>query len=260
MTGSMKGVTFYTRRGSDQVIMRTKGGVTKEKMKASPKYDTLRKHQQEWGACARFGSVVRYCFGGLHRLADYNLTPVLNGIAKNVVKCDEENAIGVRSLHFSNHRHALEGFSFNRNYPLSTVLRVAPVATLHRNLLTAEVAVPRINTAVDVLNVQRLPFFRLIVVLGTVSDVEYNAQSKEFEALVPDLHGVSETLIGPWHSANTVIDPHTLTVQLSEELRTALTDKVSVLLSMAIEFGTVGFTGQPVEVKYAGCGKVLCVR
>jgi len=32
------------------------------------------------------------------------------------------------------------------------------------------------------------------------------------------------------------------------------------LLSIAVEFGNVGFTGEPVEVKNAGCGKVMVVR
>ena len=35
---------------------------------------------------------------------------------------------------------------------------------------------------------------------------------------------------------------------------------VTVLLSVAVEFGNVGFTGEPVEVKYAGCGKVIATR
>jgi len=39
-----------------------------------------------------------------------------------------------------------------------------------------------------------------------------------------------------------------------------LTDNVTVLLSMGVEFGNVGFTGTPVEVKYAGCGKVLATK
>ena len=38
-----------------------------------------------------------------------------------------------------------------------------------------------------------------------------------------------------------------------------LTDNVSAILSIAVEFGTVGFTGAPVEVKYAGSAKVLKV-
>ena len=33
MNGSMAGISFYTMRGSDKVIMRTKGGATKKKIK-----------------------------------------------------------------------------------------------------------------------------------------------------------------------------------------------------------------------------------
>jgi len=38
-----------------------------------------------------------------------------------------------------------------------------------------------------------------------------------------------------------------------------LTPNVSVLLCMAVEFGNVGSAGEPVEVKYAGSGKVVKV-
>jgi hypothetical protein len=46
---------------------------------------------------------------------------------------------------------------------------------------------------------------------------------------------------------------------LTEQEVEALSENVTVLVSMAVEFGNVGFTGQPQEVKYAGCGKVLKV-
>src|ERR1035437_4613010 len=98
MTGSIAGVSFYTRRGSDKVIMRTKGGVSKEKMAKAPQYESLRKNQQEWGGCTKFGSLTRYAFGGLHRLADYNLTSVLNGMGKNLMKLDTQSELGKRRL------------------------------------------------------------------------------------------------------------------------------------------------------------------
>ena len=50
-----------------------------------------------------------------------------------------------------------------------------------------------------------------------------------------------------------------MSVALFDEERKALTENVTVLVSMAVEFGHVGFAGEPVEVKYAGCGKVLKV-
>ena len=260
MTGSIKGVSFYTVRGSDKVIMRTKGGASKDKIKSSPKFEGLRKQQKEWSGCAKFGSMARYAFGGLHRLADYNLTPVLNGMGKNLMKLDTESETGRRSLKLSAYPQALEGFNFNRNYPLNTVLRVAPVAQLNREKLEASVSIPRINTDIDLLNIQRLPFFRLIVAIGTVSDMIYNAQVNDYVAMVPELHGISETLTGEWHSTQTIISEHVMTVALEEQEINALTENVTVLVSMAVEFGNVGFTGEPVEVKYAGCGKVMVSR
>ena len=56
MTGSIRGVSFYTVRGSEKVIMRTKGGASKEKIKSSPKFEGLRKQQKEFGGCSKFGS------------------------------------------------------------------------------------------------------------------------------------------------------------------------------------------------------------
>jgi hypothetical protein len=260
MTGSIRGVSFYTVCGSDKVIMRTKGGASKEKIKSSPKFEGLRKQQKEWSGCAKFGSITRYSFGGLHRVADYNLTPVLNGIGKNLMKLDEVSETGRRSLKLTAYPQALEGFNFNRNYPLNTVLRVAPVAQLNREKLEVSVSIPRINTDIDLLNIQRLPFFRLIVAIGTVSDLQYNEQANDYEAMVPELHGVSETLTGEWHSTQTILPEHIMAVALEEEEINALTENVTVLVSMAVEFGNVGFTGQPQEVKYAGCGKVLVSR
>lgn len=257
MTGSIKGVSFYTVRGSDRIIMRTKGGANRNKILTSPKFEGLRKQQKEWSGCAKFGSITRYAFGGLHRLADYNLTPVLNGIGKNIMKLDTEMEIGKRSLKLSANRQALEGFNFNRNYPLNTVLRVSPRWELTRNLLDVTVQMPRINTSIDLLNIQKLPFFRIIVAIGTVSDLEYDSVINNYRPMLQDLHGVSETVTGEWFSTQTIVPEHSIHATLGWELAAELTENVTVLVSLAVEFGNVGFNGEPVEVKYAGCGKVV---
>lgn len=259
MTGSISNVSFYTRRGSDKVIARSKGGASKEKIKTSPKFEGFRKQQKEWKGCTAFASSLRYTFGGLHRLADYNLTPVLNGFAKNVQKTDAVSEQGKRIIAFSQYRYTLDGFNFNRNYPFNTVLRVGIVGEIDREKLIAIVRMPRINPEIDVLNIQRLPYFRLIVALGAISDMRISEATSTYEPIVPDLHGVSVALTGEWIPAEQIIDSREISVNLGDELQKYLTDEVSLVLSMAIEFGKVGFTGQPVEVKYAGCGKVLKV-
>jgi len=260
MTGSIKGVSFYTVRGSDKVIMRTKGGASKNKIATAPQFEGLRKQQKEWSGCTKFGSLTRYAFGGLHRLADYNLTPVLNGIGKNIMKLDTTSETGKRSLKLTSYKQALEGFNFNRNYPLNTVLRVSPRWEINREKLEVSVLIPRINTAIDLLNIQKLPFFRLIVAIGTVSDMVYNAEINDYQPLVFNLHGTSETLTGDWNTTQTILEEHYMNVAMNESQIADLTDDITLLVSMAVEFGNVGFTGTPVEVKYAGCGKVIaCV-
>ena len=259
MTGSISNVSFYTRRGSDKVIARSKGGASKEKIKNSPKFEGFRKQQTEWKGCTAFASSLRYTFGGLHRLADYNLTPVLNGFAKNVQKTDTVCETGKRGISLSNYRNTLDGFNFNRNYPFNTVLRVGVTAEIDREKLTATVRVPRINTEIDVQNVQRLPYFRLIIALGAISDMQFVEAMKSYEPAVPAMHGVSVTTTGAWELSESVLSEQVMEVCLGDELIPYLTNEVSLVLSMAIEFGKVGFTGEPVEVKYAGCGKVMKV-
>ncbi len=258
-SGSISNVSFYTRRGSDKVIARSKGGATKEKIKTSAKFEGFRLQQNEWKGCTAFASSLRYSFGGLYRLADYNLTPVLNGFAKNIQKTDGEGEIGKRSIAFSKYRYTLENFNFNRNYPLNTVLKVGLTGQINREALTAKVLMPRINTETDLLNIQRLPYFRFILSLGAVSDLKYNVASNSYEPAVREMQGVSVVATGDWIPSENLLPEQEFEVNLGDEFKSFCTGEVSLVLSVAIEFGKVGFTGQPQEVKYAGCGKVLKV-
>jgi hypothetical protein len=262
ITGSIKGVTFYTRVGSDKVIMRTKGGPSKQRMAKGAEFEKVRQHQQEWAACVIFARAVREAVGENYRLCDFNLSPVWTGIGKNLMKMDQVNKQGERQLYLSSYRQALEGFSFNRNYPLNSVLRVLPVCNIRRETLEATVTFPRINTATDILNVQRLPYFRLIVCLGTVSDIVYNPQNLfyNFEPVVEVMQGVYINHVTDWFSADNMLKEQTITLQMNEELREFVTENVCVLLSIGIEFGKVGFGGEITEVKHAGSAKIVAVN
>ena len=78
--------------------------------------------------------------------------------------------------------------------------------------------------------------------------------------VVADLHGTSASTIGEWRSSQTIVPEHVLTVQMNATQAALMTDEVSVVLSIGVEFGMVGFTGETVEVKHAGSGKVLDVK
>ncbi len=75
-----------------------------------------------------------------------------------------------------------------------------------------------------------------------------------------DVHGMDKTVTGEWHSAQSVVQEHQITAQFNRDAADSLTDSVSILLSMGIEFGTAGYTNDIVAVKHAGCGRVLAIR
>lgn len=131
--------------------------------------------------------------------------------------------------------------------------------SLNREKLAASIIVSRINTEIDLVNIQRLPYFRIIIAIDTATDMVYNTALKDYIPIVESLHGTSAATNSEWYSANSVIEEQVLNVQMTESQVAMLTNDVSVMLSVAVEFGMVGFTGTPIEVKYAGSGKVLKV-
>ncbi len=259
LSGSVSGVSFYTRRGSDQVIMRSKGGASADKIKRLPQYKGFRSQQKEWSGCTKFASGVRLALGGLHRLADYNISSVLNGMGNKLQKLDTTMEKGKRPVRLTPIKQALDGFNLNRNYPFNGVLRVTTTFDIDREHLSATVTIPRINTGTDLQNIQRLPYFRIIVVLGTASDMVFNENLNDYLPVVEELHGAAAITNSNWYSANTIVEEHTLTAQMTDKQIAMLTNDVSLILSIGVEFGMVGFTGEPVEVKYAGSAKVLKV-
>ena len=192
-------------------------------------------------------------------MASFNLNPKLISKAKKVMKLDTVSEVGQRSIKLSEYKEILEGFDFNDVYPINTVLRVLPRWEIDREQLKGVVTFPRINTDINLLNIQKLPFFRLLIAIGTISDIIYNPDKKEYLALVSGVHGHSRTLTGDWNSTKTILPEQTMTIQMDENEIARMTENVTVVLTMAVEFGNVGDSKEPVEVKYAGCGKVIAV-
>ena len=112
------------------------------------------------------------------------------------------------------------------------------------------------DTTSDLLNVQRLPYFRLLVSLRAVSDMKCD-KNGVYSPMVEEMHGISQTINGAWLQAENLLQAQTMEVRLNERNILLMADAVSLVVSIAVEFGKVGFTGEPQAVKYAGSGKVL---
>lgn len=261
MNGAFGTASCYSLPGSDQMIVRTKGGPSKRRMKVGPEFEIVRKHQSEWKACVLFSQAMKYAMGDVYKLADYNVSPVWNGLGKNIIKTDTEHLLGQRSLKVSGYRDELRGFSLNRNYPLNAVLGVLPELKIDKENLSASVVIAGINTANDLLNVRKLPYFRLVMSFGLISDIHYVAEDKG-GVYVSDLNkanGVSKSCATEWFSAQDNLPEIKLELQFRDTYKTIDIKKSTCILSLGIEFGTVGFASKIDPVKYSGAGKIMMV-
>jgi len=254
----VNGFTFYGVLGNDIITFRTKG-YFKDLNSKIPMSEIMCKHQIEFGGCACFGSLCRTALGGLHRMADINVTSFLIGIGKKIMNHDPVLEVGKRSLILSEHKNLLEGFYFNHEIPFDTVLLVKPVVVTDRGNLKADIFIPEIMTEIDLINNHKYPYFRILAAIGCVSDVIYNSVSDEYEPVVNRLHSAYDRFTGDWYSSFSIVPEQTITLQIPATRIHELTDNVTFVITIVIQFGRYGWIKEPLEKKHAGFGKILKV-
>jgi len=257
LTGSLSNVSMYKLHGSEQVVVRTKGGPTKDHIKIKPQFEKLRRNNSEWAGCTRMGSNIRSSFIPMNRLEDYPVTGALNGICKQIQKLDTENETGRRSVNLSLHKDKLLGFSFSRSQMLESVLRVPIETSLDRVTGEARVVIPEVDTDMYLYNFRNLPYYRIIATLSGACDTKMNAGEKVYSSPFRGLHDPDlGTFESGWTPAAGVQPALDITLQYPMR-GNAIPDQVTLLL--CIEFGKVGAVNIPTGVKYAGSGKIVRV-
>lgn len=259
-TGSVKDMSFYTVAGSDKVIMRSKGGPSKARLAKGKEFEVVRKHQVEWAACVQFAKALSSAAGTIYSMSDHRVYSAWTGVGKQLMGLDTESEIGKRALRLSSYTQALTGYNLHKAIPFSAVLRVAPVYSIDRQAMAATVTFPPIVTASDLANKAQHPYFRLHISLGAVSDSVFAPNEfGNYQAPCPELQGLSTSASSNWLSCNDELTEQSLQVAFENYFVQLLTAEVSLVLSVGVEFGTVGFGGQIQAAKRGGHGKVLAV-
>ena len=260
ITGSLQNVSFYTMKGSDKVYVRTKGGPTSRRMKVGPEFELVRKHQVEWKGCVKFSQDFSACLNSIYRMRDYNVSPVLNGIAKKIMKLDTEHEIGERSILLSKSRETFEGFNLNRRFPFNAVFRTSLQVEIDKKQGRMVIRIPLIVTANDLYNVQNLPYFRLTFNLCHFSDMIFSSSaSKSYVSAISEINLRRVEKSTEWLPANDVIPEQTLELNLNKEISDEEMEHLTCMGSAGIEFGNTGAGGKIEPVKFACCAKILKV-
>ncbi len=267
MTGSMANISMYKLQGHDKIIIRVKGGPKKYQIKTKPQFEKLRRNNTEWRTCTKMASQIRWAYYTMHSLEDYPTSGALNALCKHIQKQDLTSEHGKRVVYLSKNKECLHGFSFSQKQVLESVLRVPIEYTLDRATGIATVLIPTLNTDMYLYNFRKLPFFRIKAQLASVCDLfvtedaELNHDHIDYR-LCWNEEGIFESewlpTTGTLPKMDIKLSYRVDFTRVTDE-NGALLEKISLILSMGIEFGKIGYGNAIEPVKYAGTGKILKV-
>lgn len=234
-TGSLGNLSAYKRRGSDKIIMRTKGGASKSKIKTDPAFTLTRMNNTEFGGASTAGAFVRQAVYGVKHLADPELSSQLTSFTSTILKLDIVNARGQRAIHFSQYRQLLEGFNLNRQLLFNTVIRHSVTSEVFRNTGSARLLLPGLLPGINIYTPPQYHLYRFIMVLGTIPDILYmSTVSPEYGPAQPVQYN-PEMLYTDWFSVKEPWPAQSFNIELKNF--TSLPNSHSLVLSIGIEFG-----------------------
>ena len=253
--GSFGEFSIYKMKGVTNLVVRKKGGASREKIKRSPNFALTRRYNSEWAGCSKAGKNIRLAMNPLLRLADYNISGVLNGLCKTIQKADTIGRLGERSVWLSKYCHSLEGFNLNRGRSFDSIIRQPIGSVLSREELRASLQLPALIPGLNFYVPDPFPVFRIIAVLGVLPDMVYtpfgympaNKETKLWH----------DSLDTGWSPSSSSFPEQTLSLQLPMDI--GLDRHSSLVVSIGIEFGMPLTVDVATPIKGTGAAKILAL-
>lgn len=253
-TGSIGNLTAYRMRGVDKIIVRRKGGASKERIKNDREFKMTRLNNSEFSGRAQGVHWMMNALRPLRRVvADYNLCAPLNRSMKHFQNQDDINDLGKRSIIFSKHGNLLEGFSMNQTTLLENLVRTPLKCSLSKDTLTATINIPELVPGLNFFPPEKHSLLRVVALLSVVPDLYWTKDG--YKPTHPKYYPWTETATTPWLKVKEASPPTILDLKLNV---TPPDNNYALMLSIGICFGTA-HPGEVEDVKHAGCGKVLAV-
>lgn len=254
LNGSLYNLNFYRRRDVDKNLVRRKTGPTKEQVHHDPRFAMTRMNCTEFDGLSKGSKWIRRALRPLEAVRNYNWAGTLTGLLKPVQKLDGVSARGQRSVLLSQHPHLLEGFPLSRHTTFESVVCTPIGCTVNKDTGSARVELPQLAVGVNFRPHTPYPYFRIIASLGVVPDLFYSPYGyTPDEALGQYVPQVAHT---DWLGVKSGMPATALELSLPYPVAFP---SYSLVLAVAISFGTLDALRHVVPVTYSGSGRIVVV-
>jgi hypothetical protein len=256
-TGSLGDLSFYRMRGTDKIVVRRKGGASKEAIKKSPNFALPRLYMSEFGGCSTMGKEVRFMMHPMRALADYNFSGFINKSLKLIQKQDSTSKLGQRAIELSKHPKLLEGFQLNKYTTFDSMVRSTLNWSIDAEKGSAKVEIPALVRDINFFPNNRHSKFSIVISLGVVPDFKFNQGTGKYQApkWYDTMYGCSYAY-SDWYSALKGSPATTLELSLDQLPSEA---GYSLMLGIGICFGDSMDDGEVKQINRAGAAKILAI-
>ncbi len=254
-TGRLNNLSAYKMRGHNKIVLRSRGGASKRQIKTAAGFEPTRQLNNEWTGVTKAAQNIRGRLHALKSVADYNTSGPLNALVKKIQKEDNKNPTGKRSLLFSKHPDMISHFSFTRDTLFESLIREPLTVEIDKPAGTAIITIPALRPLINFFPQIRYAYYRIVSVLGAVSDLLWDEQGSKYYSLMPVVAGY-KPVYGEWVPVGSTQSELTYmhTPSFNKEMVSA--DMV-LILGAALQYGMPSPDGSIQPVPYAGAARIL---
>lgn len=229
LKGTFGNLSFYKRKGVRCV--RRPGGFTKERLEADPALRRVREHNTEFGAQSMASKSLRLALSSVKNFCDGTLHNRLMKIGARVTRLTD-GVHGQRPIAFSRIKPILDNLQLNKNIPLESSLAMLiqsiPLATRAGSALRLDIDIPAAITPP-----KGATHFRLVHVLGVMSDVEYEPALGGYIPVAYEVDSLSAHSQSEYISLDEQVANISFETMLPAE---TIPDKATVVEAVGIDF------------------------
>lgn len=256
--GRIGNIIAYKRRDSDKTYLRTKGGISKKRIKKDKAFERTRELNSEWSGCAKAAAMIHDLLVYQQSVADFNLSGPLTAITKKIQVNDPEHKRGERAVFFSRFGTILEGFQLNRKNTFEAVIRGTIDVQFFRADAKAIISLPELIPDISFIPPVKLPAFNINITFGTLPDIRYFNTGYAINDRKTEHYQIMTKHISPWYFVGNHVPAQSIELALTNIELMQPHDTLAVAIS--VNFGTP-VTNEMVKTnKYVGAGKILKVN
>jgi hypothetical protein len=254
-TGSFGNLSVFKRHDMDKLIVRTKGGPSREQVLKSPIFENTRRNNEEFKGRSTATMWLLRALDPLRPLANYNIAGPLNARIKPVQEMDTDGEWGQRNVLFTKKPRILEGFSLNQQRNFDSIIRNTLHFTLNKETLQASIEIPALEPGINFHVEGNFPLYSLIINPVILPNLYFNKMGYE-PSHKNYVRTVRHLVTTEWYP---VLNG---SPEMSHQMKIEFTppdDNYIMMLSIGIRFGTIGADGEIKQLKRTGAAKIIGV-